>query len=99
MLIDTIAFPSNLKAGIQPECQMIRLRSAGMKRIQAAAILAACLLVMGSSSGCLSLSMLNRESPDTKARLDCLESRVSALEAAGPRHPEPYPRTPVPSHP
>jgi len=37
--------------------------------------------VLASSSGCLSLSMLNRENGDTKQRLDSLEQRVSTLEA------------------
>lgn len=38
-----------------------------------------CLLI-GLNCGCLSLSMLNREAPDTKQRLDYLEHRVSTLE-------------------
>ncbi len=57
-------------------------------------------LLLGSNGGCLSLSMLNREAPDTKQRLDVLERRVSALEAAngcrgvppaiGPSQPQSY---------
>ena len=37
-------------------------------------------LLVGINGGCLSLSMLNREAPDTKQRLDALEQRVTALE-------------------
>ena len=46
------------------------------------AILTVLCLLLGFNSGCLSLSMLNREMPETKSRLDSLESRVSALEMA-----------------
>ena len=53
-----------------------------MKLCRWAAVLATWCLLIGPNAGCLSLSMLNREAPDTKARLDGLESRVSALEAA-----------------
>jgi hypothetical protein len=51
------------------------------------AVLAMLCLLAGLNAGCLSLSMLNHEAPDTKDRLDSLENRVSALEAgraAGP---------------
>jgi hypothetical protein len=37
-------------------------------------------LPIGLNAGCLSLSAFNREVPETKARLDALEKRVSALE-------------------
>jgi hypothetical protein len=40
-------------------------------------------LLVGINGGCLSLSMLNRDTPDTKQRLDSLEQRVSALENSG----------------
>jgi len=68
------------------------------------AILAMLGLLIGPSGGCLSLSMLNREAPDTKTRLDSLETRVSALEKAsgvGPATPGPeaVPQfAPSPSH-
>jgi len=53
-----------------------------MKTLRSIAILAMLGLLIGPSSGCLCLSMLNRENGDTKQRLDSLEHRVSALEAA-----------------
>ena len=43
-------------------------------------------LLISFSGGCLSLSMLNRDAPDAKQRLDMLEHRVSALEAADACH-------------
>jgi hypothetical protein len=53
-------------------------------RIASVPLAATTLLVplVVASTGCLSLSMLNREAPDTKTRLDSLESRVTALEVA-----------------
>ena len=58
-----------------------------MKLCRSAAVLATLGLLVGPSAGCLSLSMLNRESADTKTRLDSLESRVAALEGAAGRSP------------
>ena len=51
-----------------------------------------------ANGGCLSLSLFNREIPETKERLDQLEKRVSALEARGTNLPsEPvYVPTPPP---
>jgi hypothetical protein len=46
------------------------------------AILAMLGLLLAPSGGCLSLSMLNRETPDARQRLDSLEHRVTILEAA-----------------
>jgi hypothetical protein len=51
-------------------------------RCRARAILAVLGLLIALNSGCLSLSMLNRETPETKSRIDSLEQRVSALETA-----------------
>ncbi|MGA2255784.1 MAG: hypothetical protein ABSG53_14150 [Thermoguttaceae bacterium] len=71
-----------------------------MKLCRTAAVLATWGLLIGPSAGCLSLSMLNREAPDTKARLDNLDSRVSALEAANSHPPyPPYVVPPPPSRP
>jgi hypothetical protein len=53
-----------------------------MKTLRPIAILAMLGLLIGPNSGCLCLSMLNRETPDVKQRLDALDRRVSALEAA-----------------
>jgi len=50
-----------------------------MRRWLAAATLMS--LLVGLNSGCLNLSLFNREAPDTKARIDSLEHRVSALES------------------
>ena len=50
-------------------------------------ILAAICVAIGLNGGCLSLSMLNRENADTKDRIDALERRVSALEAANASRP------------
>lgn len=47
--------------------------------IEASLVLA---LVSGHAAGCLSLSLFNRESADTRVRLEMLERRVSALEQA-----------------
>ena len=44
-----------------------------MKILRPIAILAMLGLLLGPSSGCLCLSMLNRENGDTKQRLDALE--------------------------
>ena len=53
-----------------------------MKSRRSIGILAAACLMLALNGGCLSLSMLNRENPDTKERLDAVERRVSSLEAA-----------------
>jgi BMFP domain-containing protein YqiC len=50
-------------------------------------IFAVLCVVIGLNGGCLSLSMLNRENADTKDRIDALERRVSALEAANASRP------------
>ncbi|MGD0900757.1 MAG: hypothetical protein ABR915_23235 [Thermoguttaceae bacterium] len=47
------------------------------------ATLAGLCLLVGLSGGCLNLSLFNRDASETKARLDVLEHRVSALEAGG----------------
>ena len=39
-------------------------------------------LLVGLSSGCLNLSLFNRDAPENKARIDSLERRVSALESS-----------------
>ncbi len=49
--------------------------------------------------GCLSLSLFNREIPDTKVRLDSLERRVSALEAGTTVHLSPSATVPTPQAP
>ncbi len=51
-----------------------------MRFFRPLAVLATLCLLAGPNAGCLSLSMLNHEAPDTKDRLDALENRVSALE-------------------
>ncbi len=65
-------------------------------------------LLASLNAGCLSLSLFNHETADTKARLDSLEARVSALEgthggvpmaAPTPVSTEPVPQTaPAPPH-
>ena len=46
-------------------------------------------LLIAPGSGCLSLSLLNRDNVDTRQRVDALERRVTALEAAGVHQPTP----------
>lgn len=58
-----------------------------MRLLRPTAIVAMFGLLLASSGGCLSLSMLNRDNSDTRQRLDSLERRVSALEAGGVQHP------------
>jgi hypothetical protein len=53
-----------------------------VKTLRSIAALSLFGLLTASNAGCLSLSMLNRESADTKQRIDSIEQRVSALEAA-----------------
>lgn len=53
-----------------------------MRRRQRPAVLTGLALVMVLTSGCLELSLFNRESSDTKSRLDALEMRISSLEMA-----------------
>lgn len=49
-------------------------------RVRLIAVLALLGLLVGLNAGCLSLSLFNRESADTRSRLEALEHRVSALE-------------------
>jgi hypothetical protein len=53
------------------------------------AILALLALLIAPTTGCLSLNMLNRESVETKLRVDSLEQRVQALEATRVSQPAP----------
>lgn len=52
---------------------------------------------MDIERGCLSLSLFNKENSDAKLRLDSLEHRVSALEAANATHAGPPVILPGPS--
>ena len=61
------------------------------------AVLAMLCPLLAPSAGCLSLSLFNREVPDTKARLDSLDNRVKALEDAIGSHPPPTVIAPGPS--
>jgi len=56
------------------------MRDVPMKPSRLCALLATSCLLIGLNGGCLSLSMLNREAPNTGQRLDRLEHRVSMLE-------------------
>ena len=65
-----------------PIARRTRRRGAAIRSLYRAFAAVALGVLVSLSSGCLSLSMLNHEAPDTKERLDSLERRVSALEAA-----------------
>lgn len=54
-----------------------------MKTRGAIIVVVAVATIIGLNTGCLSLHLFNRESADTRARLEALERRISALEAAG----------------
>jgi hypothetical protein len=54
-----------------------------MKTRGAIIVVVALATIIGLNTGCLSLHLFNRESADTRARLEALEQRISALEAAG----------------
>ncbi|MCU0959641.1 MAG: hypothetical protein MUF48_06005 [Pirellulaceae bacterium] len=53
-----------------------------MKTRGAIIVVVTLVTVIGLNAGCLSLHLFNRESADTRARLEALERRISALEMA-----------------